>query len=181
MNRLLALIVIVAALCAPALASAQDKCEGPQELCAQVLQLKADLETQKKAAQDALAAKTTDERQVAALQAQRKDQEAKTVKFVGAMSTLAVVLKILLSLLTSWKDAIFKSDRGKASLRLVILGITLGIFLTTNMGFGIPWWQALILAAGGPLSMVLHEMMKLIPVVRGKAKLQDPPADPPQA
>lgn len=176
-----AMVALVVALISER-AVAQDKCEGPSELCAQMLQLKSELDASKKAAIEAKAAKAVDEKQVAALREQQKDQESKAVKFVGAMGSLAIVLKILLSLLTAWKDSLFSSDRGKAAIRIAILGVTLGIFLTTNMGFGIPWWQSLILAAGGPLSMVLHEMMKLIPVLRGKKKLPEdqtekPPAD----
>lgn len=163
--------------------AAQQKCEGPPELCAQIVQLKADLDNQKKLSSEAQVSKVADDKQVAALQEQQKSQESRTVKFIGAMSTVAIVLKILLSLLTTWKDTLFSSDKGKASIRIAILVVTLGIFLTTNMGFGIPWWQALILAAGGPLSMFLHEMMKLIPVIRGQKKLAPDPVpapDPPQ-
>jgi hypothetical protein len=167
--RIVALALLITLLAFPA--AAQQKCEGPQELCVQILQLQSELESQKKLSSEV---KTMDEKQVATLREQQKAQELATVKFIGAMSTLAVVLKIVLSLLTTWKDSLFKSDRGKAGIRIAILAITLGIFLATNMGFGIPWWQAMILAAGGPLSMVIHEMMKLVPVLRGKGKL---PAD----
>jgi len=158
---------------------AMAKCEGPVELCAQITQLQAELETRKKETQSV---KAEDDKKVTALQDQQKTQDQRTIKFIGIMSTLAIVLKILLSLMTAWKDTLFQSDKGKAGIRIAILSTTLGIFLATNMGFGIPWWQALILAAGGPLSMVIHEMMKLIPVVRGKGKLPADPVqpDPPQ-
>jgi amino acid transporter len=164
--------VLIAILTFTVAAGAQDQCEGPQELCAQVLQLKSELESHKQNAESG--AKDS----AAALRAQQQYQETKAIQFVGAMSTLAVVLKILLSLLANWKDTLFKSDRGKAAIRIAILVVTLCIFLATNMGFGIPWWQAMILAAGGPLSMVLHEMMKLVPVVRGKSKMPDEEAAP---
>lgn len=150
--------------------SAQQKCEGPPELCAQILQLKSELEGQKKITREL---KDADDKQVVALQEKQKDQEQKTIKFVSVMGLSAIILKIILSLLTTWKDILFKSDKGKAAIRLAILVVTVLIFLATNLGFGIPWWQALILAAGGPLSMFIHEMTKLIPVLRGKEKLQE--------
>ena len=169
---LIATLVLATLFAMPA--AAQQKCEGPSELCAQVLQLQSELEAHKKLT---LEAKTTSDKLVT-LQTQQKGQDQRTLKFVGMMGTLAVVLKILLSLMTNWKDSLFQSDKGKAAIRIGVLVLTLGIFLATNMGFGIPWWQAMILAAGGPLSMIIHEMMKLIPVLRGKAKLPPDSAQP---
>ena len=172
MSRFPIIMTVVLATFLAFPASAQQKCEGPAELCAQIAQLQADLNIHK-----------GQEQKIATLQADKQTQDDRTVKFVGIMGTLAVVLKIFLSLLTTWKDTLFNGDKGKATIRIAILVVTLAVFLTTNMGFGIPWWQAMILAAGGPLSMVIHEMMKLIPVIRGKAKLppdQEPSKDPPQ-
>jgi hypothetical protein len=175
MKKLLILSFAILAISVPAVARAQ-KCEGPEELCAHIFQLQKDLDSQRKLAADAKKAEIDSKRVVLTLKSQQEDQDTRTTKFIGAMGTLAIVLKILLNLLTSWKNTLFQSDKGKAGIRISILVVTLGIFLTTNMGFGIPWWQALILAAGGPLSMVLHEMMKLIPVLMGKGTL--PPDDP---
>lgn len=150
---------------------AQQKCEGPPELCNQILQLQAELNAQKEKTVVVQQGKTS-------LEENQKKQEERALEFIGIMGTTAVILKIILSLLTTWKDTLFQNDKGKAIVRIAILTVTLLIFLTTNMGFGIPWWQALILAAGGPLSMIIHEMMKLIPVIRGSKKL--PPDNPVQ-
>lgn len=171
--KLFLAVLLFVVLALPATAQAQTKCEGPTELCTQILQLQSEIEAHKKLTADAQTAKNADDVKVASYQEEQKTREQKMLKFFGFMSGLAVVLKILVSLLTTWKNNLFSSDRGKAWIRVSILVLTLAVFLATNLGFGIPWWQALILAAGGPLSVFLHEMAKLVPVIRGKAKLPD--------
>jgi hypothetical protein len=165
------LVLVSAFLVSPAFA--EKKCEGPPELCEQIIQLRENLEKQKAINAETELSKIKDEEKLAQIKEKQKQKEDKTIKFIGVMSTIAVALKILLGFLTRWKDSLFQSDKGKATIRIVILLFTILIFLTTNMGFGISWWESLILAAGGPLSMSLHEMLKLVPVVRGNKKLSE--------
>lgn len=170
MKKFMVLMALMLANMLPTTAFAQDKCEGPQELCAQVSELKQALAAQK-AASD-----TATKQQVQALQSQSNAQGSRATKVVAFMGLLAVILKIATSLLTTWKDAFFKSDKGKAGIRIAIIVVGVLTFLASNMGFGMSWWEALVLAMGGPLSMAIHELSKLIPVLRGKAAL--PPDSP---
>jgi hypothetical protein len=165
------LIVVLAALAAFVLAAppswAQQKCEGPPDLCAQIVELKAKVDAQK-----ALADKTSGEKTAEAKAADKK-RSTDAAKMVAFAATLAVLLKALLSALKGWKSY-FKTDKGKAWLKVITVVVGFAAFVLTNIGFGIPWWQALIVAGGGPGSILVHELSKLIPVIRGKAPL---PAD----
>jgi hypothetical protein len=185
---LAALAVFVSSvLLVPAAAFAQAaKCDGPPELCAQILDLRGKLEAQK-----ALTDKDQGEK-TAAVKAAEQSQTDKLAKAMAAAASIAVVLKLLLSGLKSWKSY-FTTDKGKAWLKITTLGIGFLAFLLTNFGMGLSWWQALIVAGGGPGAILVHELSRLIPVVEGKKKYTsdappppdgkpvDPPADPPAA
>jgi hypothetical protein len=153
---------------------ADSKCEGPPDLCAQVLELQKKLEVQK--AEDV---KFKDN----AVKIEAVASKDRTVSSAGKMAaiaaTLAIVLKMLLSALAGWKSY-FVTDKGKAYLRLITVGVGFIAFIATNLGFGIPWWQALILALGGPGAILVHELTKIMPALRGTGPL--PPASlPPPA
>jgi hypothetical protein len=177
------LLVPVAAFAQAAPAA---KCEGPPELCAQILELRGKLDAQK-----ALTDKDQGEK-TAAVKAAEQSQTDRLAKAMAAAASIAVVLKLLLSGLKSWKGY-FSTDKGKAWLKITTLGIGFIAFLLTNFGMGLSWWQALIVAGGGPGAILVHELSRLIPVVEGKKKYTsdappppdvkpaDPPADPPAA
>ncbi len=161
MKKILAAIVLsLAFLFSAAPSSAQAKCEGPAELCAQVVELRQKLDT------------------VRADDANKSDADTseKAAKAVAVAGFLAIALKTLLSVMSGYVGY-FTSDKSKAWVRVTTIGVGLVAFFLTNVGLGMPWWQALIIAGGGPGSIALHELMKLIPVILGKAKL--PPTDPP--
>jgi len=175
-------LVLTALFAVPAYAQAPSssstpKCEGPAALCAQVLELQQKVEAQKAVADKAAGEKTAEAK---ALDKKRSDDTAKMVAFAA---TLAILLKTLLSALKGWKDY-FKTDKGKAWLKIISVVVGFAAFILTNIGFGIPWWQALIVAGGGPGSILVHELMKLVPVIRGKKpspadeKDSEPPAKP---
>jgi hypothetical protein len=147
---------------------AQAKCEGPAELCTEIQQLRTDISARK-----SLEVKATAE---AAAKEQQK--EGRTQKMIAGAAILAVLLKTLLSGVKSW-TGYFTTDKQKAALKLITVGVGLLAFIVTNIGYGIPWWQALILAGGGPASVAVHEFTAMVPVLNGKAKL--PPSDPPPA
>ena len=140
------------------------KCDGPPELCQQILELNKKLavvkqqsvkEAEKKAAElDTKKEQETD------------DKMARTVALAAAM---AVGLKMLLSLLEAWKGY-FKDVRGRAALKIITLVVGLIAFIATNVGLGLPFWQSIVLAGGGPGAILVHELTKLIPVLRGKQK-----------
>lgn len=158
-------------------ASAQDKkCEGPQDLCDEIIQLQQTVNVYKtvaKSADDKAVAVTKDE-SVKALAKERRTQ-----KMIAGAAILAVALKAFISTLKSWKGY-FSTDKSKAWLKITTLAVGVIAFFATNLGFGIPWWQSLILALGGPAAVAVHEFSSLIPVLKGKAKMpvSDPPPPP---
>lgn len=190
MKKIASVTVLAAfllALVAP-VASAQDKqkCEGPPDLCAQILELKAKLDAQK-AEKDKVSAekdtataekdKAVTEKGVAKLEAEKKDAE-NVARMLAFAAILAILLKSLVSALQSWKG-FFTTDKQKAWLKIITLVVGFIAFLLSNIGFGIPWWQSMILAGGGPGAILVHELMKLIPVLMGKKKYEsksEPPA-----
>jgi hypothetical protein len=181
MKKLSCLFAAIAALMfvvyLPAIAVAQEapaaqKCDGPSELCAQVLDLRAKLDAQK-----ALAEKSQGEKS-AAVKAVEEDQAAKTEKAIAAAAAIAVMLKLLISMLKSWKGY-FASDKGKAWLKVITLGIGFAAFVATNRGLGLAWWQSLIVAGGGPGAILVHELQNLIPVLLGKKKYVSKSEPPP--
>lgn len=190
MKKIASVTVLAAfllALVAP-VASAQDKqkCEGPPDLCAQILELKAKLDAQK-AEKDKVSAekdtataekdKAVTEKGVAKLEAEKKDAE-NVARMLAFAAILAILLKSLVSALQSWKG-FFTTDKQKAWLKIITLVVGFVAFLLSNIGFGIPWWQSMILAGGGPGAILVHELMKPIPVLMGKKKYEsksEPPA-----
>ncbi len=144
-------------------AFAQQKCEGPPELCAQVEELNKRLAEQK-AVSDKYAGEKTAE-----VKKSDDRNKARAQKLIAFAASIAILLKFLISALSSWKPY-FKTDKGKAWLKAITVGAGFLTFLLTNVGFGIPWWQALILAGGGPGAIVFHDLTKLIPVIRGQKK-----------
>lgn len=157
MNRMMRLLVVVCAMffvffCVQDLA-AQQQCDGPPELCQQLAQLKQSL-------------------------AQARGQEEvmtseRAMKLMGLAAALATGLKMLLSMSRNW-TGYFSTDRAKAAFRAICLVVGVLASVATNVGFGIPLWQAVIVGGGGPGAIALHELLKLVPVMRGVGKL---PAD----
>lgn len=167
------LVALCLVLALPAAAQAQApaapaKCEGPAELCQKMAELTAALEAQKKAEANDLAKAKADD---------AKEKDERMAKLVAAAAVMAVVLRSLLLSLQSWKE-FFTTDKGKAWLKVITLGVGFVAFIMTNIGFGIPWWQALILGAGGPGAILVHELMKMIPVIRGQKKYAEAEAEP---
>lgn len=155
--------------------AAEQRCEGPAELCQKVVQLQAALDAQKRLSAGRDVKEQGDIAKVRASDDQAR--AARMAKVIAAAATLAVALRMFLLTLQSWRS-FFTTDKGKAWLKAITVCVGFVAFFLTNVGFGIPWWQALILAAGGPGAIVVHEMMKLVPVLRGKKAYADAePAD----
>jgi len=119
-----------------AMAAQSTSCNGPKQLCDQVTQLRTQLN-----------------------KAQGKTEKTDE-KFIGMMASIAVGLKILISLAQKWKEDLFKSEKGKLYLHLSIAALSIVIFVVSNMGLGMTFWQSIILALGGPLSSYVHEIVK---------------------
>lgn len=168
---LLVLALVLATFSVPALAQdAQPRCEGPAELCQQVLDLQAKLEAAK-------AAKARVEDKVetkVAVEVQKDDEqkEQRMAKVIALAATMAVALKVLISVLDQWKGY-FTSIRGRAILKILLLVLGFAAFIASNIGLGIPWWQALILAGGGPGALLVHDIMEVIPALTGKKQKKE--------
>ena len=167
-----ALCLTVMSLAAPAAFAQQDpKCSGDPQMCAQILELRKDLDAQKQLTVKADAEKGT------AVKAESQDQQDKTAKMMALAATIAVALKLLISAAKGW-TGFFKTDKGVAAIKAGTLILGFGAFVLTNIGFGIAWWQALIVAGGPPGAILVHELMDLVPVIQGKKKLADVPPSP---
>lgn len=162
--------MVLSSFAAPALAQAPTGCAGPPELCQQVQDLTAKLQAEKAAK----AAVIKDEGKQVAV-AVVKDDQAKsdrTAKLIAMAGTLAVVLKVLLSVLDQWKG-FFTTIKGRAVLKLITVGIGFVAFMLTNIGFGLPLWQSLILAGGGPGALLVHDIVEIIPALNGKKQQKE--------
>lgn len=147
-------------------------CDGPSALCEQIRTLNqrvVELNDAKAKGDQVVSATRIEE------QKKNDNRMAKVIAIAGA---LAVVLKMILSALASWKDY-FKTDKGKAWLKAFTIVVGLLAFVAGNVGMGIPFWQALVLAGGGPGAMAVHSLMQIIPAMKGEAKM--PPSMPPPA
>ncbi len=161
---LLASFFLVPAFAAPT------GCDGPPELCQQVKDLTAKLQAE----QAAKAAVIKDEGKKVAVAVIKDDQRKadRTAKLIAMAGTLAVGLKVLLSVLDNWKGY-FTSIKGKAVLKLITVAVGFLAFMATNIGFGLPVWQALILAGGGPGALLVHDIMDIIPALNGKKQQKE--------
>ncbi len=174
--------LVLALLLTPSAASAQDPlpdavvqgCDGPPDLCAQLQELNAKLaqaKTLKKAA-EAKAEEKVDKEVAKEVAKDDQKKEERMAKLIAFAATLAVGLKILLSVLEQWKGY-FTTIRGKAIMKLVTITVGFVAFLATNIGLGIPWWQSLILAGGGPGALLVHDLAEIIPALNGKKQKRE--------
>jgi hypothetical protein len=145
---------------------AQQKCDGPQDLCAQILELQKDIATQK-----AVSVKSSAES--VAVEAAKSQRMA---HLIAMAASLAVVLKLLISMLKSWTTWL-ENDKQKAMMKAALLLLGFGSFVAGNIGMGLPWWQALVVAGGPPGAILVHELSDLFLVFKGKKKLT-PDLDP---
>lgn len=155
MKRFFLCVALIFSLFIPVSAHGQTtQCEGPAELCEQIKSLQVQLHESKK--------ETLSE---------KKEDADKTEKLIAYAALMAVILKISVSVLKSYSE-FFKTDKGKARIRLISILVGFSAFLLSNIGFGMPVWQAIILAGGGPGALAIHEIMKLIPVLRGEKPIE---------
>jgi hypothetical protein len=132
------------------------QCEGPAELCSKINDLQDKLHKLEQSG-------TSQE---------KKSGSKDITKAIAIAAAIAAALKLLLSSLKQWAG-FFKTDKQKAALKVITLFVGLGAFMATNIGFGMPWWEALIVAGGGPGSMLIHDLTKLIEVFKGEKKYDD--------
>lgn len=88
--------------------------------------------------------------------------EEGVTRAMAIAAVIATLLKLLLSFLKLFAvhTKIFKS---KNTPRLIALGVGTAAFLAANIGAGVTWWEALIIAGGGPGAVLLHEFLKMVP------------------
>lgn len=94
-----------------------------------------------------------------------KNSEDKTARALAVCGLIAIILKIVLSVFKLIPAAIFKN---KIFLKIFPLGVGLAVFLLSSFAAGETWYNALIMAAGGPGAILFHEVWKLVPVAQDK-------------
>lgn len=142
-----------------ALAQAAGACGGPADLCQQLSDLQQQLT-------------------VARQQQGGSLSMASGVRLLGGAGTEAVLLKVAISMLRGWSP-FFKTDRSDAVVRMITIVAGLLVGVLTHVAGGVPWWQSVIVMAGGPGAVAFHELWKLIPVAEGKEKMPPDEKDPP--
>lgn len=151
---------------------AQQQCTGPADLCQQILQLQQQVQSQQQVASQATS--------------QNEAKHKLRIEWsAGLAATMAMALKAIISALKSWTTWL-KTDKQKAVMKIGLLLLGFLAFILTNLGFGLPWWEALIVAGGPPGAILVHEIVDLISVLQGKEPMppdtgdsSNPPPGPP--
>lgn len=105
------------------------------------------------------------------------DAANSTEKALVILGIVTLVLKLLLSLLKV-ATPFLKGPKAGLIIRLSTVGVGVLVFLFSNLTLGMPWWDALIAAIGGPGALFFHEISKVFPWFQTK---EDPkPAEPPK-
>ena len=144
-----------------------DDCTGSAEVCAEIRSLRSKV-GELRESNDKMA-------ELSGVKENTSDRMAKSIAIAG---TMAILLKMLTSVLRGWKGRVH-ADADKAKIKIASISVGVLAFLATNIGAGLPWWQAIVIAGGGPGSIAVHEIMKLVPVLQGKKKM--PLSNPPPA
>jgi hypothetical protein len=87
----------------------------------------------------------------------------KTAMFMAISALIAIALKVLLSLLKLTGAAIFKNS---TFLKIVPLVLGVLIYLFADFAAGVVWYEALIVAAGGPGAILFNEVWELLPILQ---------------
>lgn len=147
------------------------ECDGSPDLCQELVALRDRVKSAEFKANDLQHEKDLILNDSAA-KVDRAIQESgsNTAKMAAMAGAIAVFLRSVLSLLQS-VEKIPNTPRGKAFMKLSTLVVGLLIFVASNLGAGIPWWQALILAGGGPGAILINELAKTWPVLLNKPEV----------
>lgn len=87
-----------------------------------------------------------------------KDANGSKAKMFAIFAALAIVFKLLLSLLkVVVKVEFWKGAKAKWILRCVTAALGLAVFLFASLGTGTPWYDAVVLGLSGPFAIVVHE------------------------
>ena len=98
-----------------------------------------------------------------AVEAAKAAEGDKAAMFMAISAIIATVLKILLSLLKLTGASIFKN---KYFLKIAPLALGFLIYLFADFAAGVTWYDAIIVAAGGPGAILFNELWKLLPVLQ---------------
>jgi len=94
------------------------------------------------------------------------------MRAVAIAGAISVALKMLLNMIKKWK-VFAKTDKQKIIIKMITLGVGVLALITTNVGMGLPLWQSLIIAGGGPGAMAFHDIYELMLVLLGKKKYSE--------
>lgn len=85
----------------------------------------------------------------------------RTAMLAAIMALLATLFKLLLSGVKLVGGMTFLTQRQKSVIRLTTIGLGIGVYLTSSLVAGMPWWEALFLSLSGPGAMAVHEYSRL--------------------
>ena len=94
---------------------------------------------------------------VSSIEAVKAAKGDKTAMFLAIMGLISAVLKLGLDAIRKWGGAL----TGKKGVRIACLVAGAVIFVTSYLAAGTEWYNALILALGGPGAILVTELSKL--------------------
>jgi len=94
---------------------------------------------------------------VSSIEAVKEAKGDKTAMFLAIMGLISAVLKLGLDAIRKWGGAL----TGKKGVRIACLVAGAVIFVTSYLAAGTEWYNALILALGGPGAILVTELSKL--------------------
>jgi len=92
---------------------------------------------------------------VAAVKAAKGD---KTAMFLAISGLIAAILKLLLWAARTWFRKLF--EKGFV-LRIICVVVGFAVYLLSDFAAGVEWYNALILALGGPGAILITELQKI--------------------
>lgn len=112
----------------------------------------------------------------AIMEMKKAKEDGGTINLIMVMALLAAAFKFLLSVVKFIRRDYWKTDQGKTVLRLIALGLGLGVLVTSKIAMGMHWSEAIILALSGPGAIVVHEVIDLFPGMKGNSNGNGSPA-----
>jgi hypothetical protein len=100
--------------------------------------------------------------------------ETNTKKFIAAAGSIAVFLKLLLSILKDCQPY-FDTESGKKWIKIITVVVGLLTYFVSNIACGAPWYQAVILSLGGPAAILVNEFAKSIVINKPTANATTQP------
>jgi len=95
----------------------------------------------------------------AIMEMKRAKEAGGTIDLVLIMLLLSSIFKVLLSIAKFIKKEFWKTRQGKTVMKLITLGLGFAVLITTKIGLGMHWGEAILLSLSGPGAMMVHEII----------------------